>query len=94
MMIIIILGGNVARKNGGAGLWHVGRLCLATSPLGLGLRMWTFHAFTRLPEKGKELSLQEGRRGCSKKGLMRWVRLRFPEGLRSARSMAAVIRNV
>eukprot|EP00962_Isochrysis_galbana_P042455 scaffold15886_cov96-Isochrysis_galbana.AAC.1 len=33
MMIIIILGGNVARKNGGAGLWHIGRLCLATAPL-------------------------------------------------------------
>eukprot|EP00962_Isochrysis_galbana_P011202 scaffold3139_cov110-Isochrysis_galbana.AAC.11 len=34
--------------------------------------------------------LQESRRG-SKKGLMYWVRLRFPEGLRSAsaRSMAA-----
>eukprot|EP00962_Isochrysis_galbana_P014181 scaffold4039_cov124-Isochrysis_galbana.AAC.1 len=45
-------------------------------------------SFTRLPGKGKELSLQEGRRG-SKKGLMCWVRLRFPEGLRSARSMAA-----
>eukprot|EP00962_Isochrysis_galbana_P040837 scaffold14861_cov124-Isochrysis_galbana.AAC.1 len=33
MMIIIILNGNVARKNGGAGPWHVGRLCLATAPL-------------------------------------------------------------
>eukprot|EP00962_Isochrysis_galbana_P028145 scaffold8867_cov118-Isochrysis_galbana.AAC.15 len=40
--------GNVARKNGGAGLWHVGRLCLATAPL--GLRMRTFHA---APWKGK-----------------------------------------
>jgi len=28
-IIIIILSGNVARKSGGAGLWHVGRLCLA-----------------------------------------------------------------
>eukprot|EP00962_Isochrysis_galbana_P006869 scaffold1859_cov103-Isochrysis_galbana.AAC.6 len=46
MMIIIILGGNVARErnNGGAGLWLVGRLlCLATAAP-LGLRMWTFHA--------------------------------------------------
>eukprot|EP00962_Isochrysis_galbana_P035031 scaffold11940_cov106-Isochrysis_galbana.AAC.10 len=42
------MGGNVARKNGGAGLWHVGRLCLATAPL--GLRMWTLHA---APWKGK-----------------------------------------
>eukprot|EP00962_Isochrysis_galbana_P049766 scaffold21263_cov141-Isochrysis_galbana.AAC.3 len=40
-----------------------------------------------------KLSLQEGRRR-SKKCLMCWVRLRFPEGLRSARSMAAVLRNV
>jgi hypothetical protein len=48
MMIIIIMGGNVARKNGGAGLWDIGRLCLATAPL--GLRMWIFHA---APWKGK-----------------------------------------
>eukprot|EP00962_Isochrysis_galbana_P011210 scaffold3143_cov104-Isochrysis_galbana.AAC.3 len=48
MIMIIISSGNVARKNGGAGLWHVGRLCLATAPL--GLRMWTIHA---APWKGK-----------------------------------------
>eukprot|EP00962_Isochrysis_galbana_P002290 scaffold600_cov125-Isochrysis_galbana.AAC.1 len=32
------------------GLWHVGRLCLATATAPLGLRMWTIHA---APWKGK-----------------------------------------
>eukprot|EP00962_Isochrysis_galbana_P044563 scaffold17342_cov130-Isochrysis_galbana.AAC.3 len=50
--------GNVARKNGGAGLWHVGRLCLATAPL--GLRMWTFHA---APWKGKRAVSSGGCKG-------------------------------
>eukprot|EP00962_Isochrysis_galbana_P034615 scaffold11737_cov147-Isochrysis_galbana.AAC.1 len=70
MMIIIILGGNVARKNGGVGLWHVGRLCLATAPL--GLRMWTIHAAPwkgrravssgglRFPERGATFCPQHG----------------------------------
>eukprot|EP00962_Isochrysis_galbana_P026758 scaffold8329_cov112-Isochrysis_galbana.AAC.3 len=59
-MIIIILSGNVARKNGGTGLWHVGRLCLATAPL--GLRMWTIHA---APWKGKRPDLSHRNRKTS-----------------------------
>eukprot|EP00962_Isochrysis_galbana_P012606 scaffold3570_cov132-Isochrysis_galbana.AAC.2 len=67
----IFRSGNVARKNGGAGLWHVGRLCLATAPL--GLRMGTFHA---APWKGKRaVSSGGGAKFCPQHGY-RFVCLR------------------
>jgi len=50
-------------------VWHIGRLCLATAPL--GLRMWMCGA---APWKGKRAvssGLQEGRRGSiNEKGLI------------------------
>eukprot|EP00962_Isochrysis_galbana_P000896 scaffold256_cov121-Isochrysis_galbana.AAC.2 len=82
----IAQGGNVARKNGGAVvsglcLWHVGRLCLATAPL--GLRMWTFHA---APWKGKRAVSSGGVKECVKQASVTSFDAMQPSGRRGVQA--------
>eukprot|EP00962_Isochrysis_galbana_P010201 scaffold2823_cov118-Isochrysis_galbana.AAC.8 len=75
------MSGNVARKNGGAGLWHVGRLCLATAPL--GLRIWTIHA---APWKGKRAVSSGGVEECVKQASVTSFEAMQPSGCRGVQA--------
>eukprot|EP00962_Isochrysis_galbana_P012742 scaffold3614_cov123-Isochrysis_galbana.AAC.2 len=64
-----------------SGLWHVGRLCLATAPL--GLRMWTFHA---APWKGKRAVSSGGVKECVKQASVTSFEAMQPSGCRGVQA--------
>eukprot|EP00962_Isochrysis_galbana_P029045 scaffold9255_cov140-Isochrysis_galbana.AAC.2 len=61
--------------------WHVGRLCLATAPL--GLRMWTFHT---APWKGKRAVSSGGVKECVKQASVTSFDVMQPSGCRGVQA--------